>query len=92
MEKKTTEYEKILEGFHLIAEGIVGIFTNVINTYSNVINDSINAIVLTRKITKKKFKKLLQSKGIQRNEINILLQNNKEQYTIARFIKIVNEI
>lgn len=38
-----------------------------------------------KKITKKKFIKLLQSKGMQRNEINKIVENNKEPYTYLRY-------
>lgn len=36
---------------------------------------------MTNKLTKNKFRKLLQASGIQRNEINKILNNNKEPYT-----------
>ena len=42
-----------------------------------------------KKITKKKFIKLLQSQGIQRNEINRIIKNNKEPYTFYRYYNIV---
>ena len=93
-----TNSEKMVKGCSLFAEGFVGatseamkVLTNAMNILASTISDVINEKVLNKKITKKKFKKLLQSKGIQRNEINRLLQDNKEQYTIARLIKIVNE-
>lgn len=41
-----------------------------------------------KKMTKKKFIKLLQSQGIQRNEINKIIRNNKEQYTFYRYYNI----
>lgn len=41
-----------------------------------------------KKITKKKFIKLLQSQGIQRNEINKIIRNNKEPYTFYRYYNI----
>lgn len=42
-----------------------------------------------KKVTKKKFVKLLQSQGIQRNEINKIIKNNKEPYTFYRYYNIV---
>lgn len=42
-----------------------------------------------KKMTKKKFIKLLQSQGIQRNEINRIIKNNKEPYTFYRYYNIV---
>ena len=44
-----------------------------------------------KKITKKRFIKLLQSEGIQRNEINKIIKNNKKEYTYARLYNTVNE-
>lgn len=46
------------------------------------------AINLNKKLTKKKFCKLLQSRGIQRNEINKIIKDNKEPYTVGRLLKI----
>lgn len=93
-----TNSEKMVKGCSLFAEGFAGATTDTMNLLSDMIEllkNSISGVVykfvVNKKITKKKFKKLLQSKGIQRNEINRLLQYNKEQYTIARLIKIVKE-
>lgn len=93
-----TNSEKMVKGCSLFWDGLAGataeamkVLTNAMNTLASSISNIINDSVLNKKITKKKFKKLLQSKGIQRNEINRLLQDNKEQYTIARLIKIVKE-
>ncbi len=44
-----------------------------------------------KKISKKRFMKLLQAEGIQRNEINKIVENNKEKYTYARLYNTVNE-
>ena len=57
-----------------MANSILGIFYNL---------DS----CLNRKITKKKFTKLLQSEGIQRNEITEIVKNNKEPYTYKKYYK-----
>lgn len=46
------------------------------------------AINLNKKLTKKKFCKLLQSRGIQRNEINKIIKDNKEPYTVGRLLNI----
>lgn len=48
----------------------------------------ISEIDLNRKLTKKKFCKLLQSRGIQRNEINKIIKDNKEPYTVGRLLNI----
>lgn len=59
------------------AIALVGIAESFVNNLSN------------KKITKKKFIKLLQSQGIQRNEINKIIKNNKEPYTFYRYYNIV---
>ena len=45
--------------------------------------------IKNRKITKRKFIKLLQANGFQRNEINQIIKNNKEPYTYFRLLKII---
>ena len=42
-----------------------------------------------KKITKRRFIKLLQSEGIQRNTINEIVKNNTKQYTYARYYEIL---
>ena len=59
------------------ATTLVGIAESIVNNLSN------------KKITKKRFIKLLQSQGIQRNEINRIIKNNKEPYTFYRYYNIV---
>lgn len=52
------------------------------------INEIITCIS-NKKLSKKKFKKLLQSYQIQRNEINKIIENNRESYTYGRYFKIL---
>ena len=85
-----TNSEKIEKGCSLLLCGLAGALSDAMKTLTSALNNAVK-IVINKKITKKKFIKLLQSKGIQRNEINRLLKNNTEPYTMARFIKIVNE-
>ncbi len=59
------------------ATALVGIAESIARNLSN------------KKITKRKFIKLLQSQGIQRNEINKIIKNNKEPYTFYRYYNIV---
>ena len=59
------------------AIGLVEISKSLVNNLSN------------KKMTKKKFIKLLQSQGMQRNEINKITRNNKEPYTFYRYYNIV---
>ncbi len=84
--KKTLEpaINSLSDSFGTLAEvarsyaiALVGIAESFVNNLSN------------KKITKKKFIKLLQSQGIQRNEINKIIKNNKERYTFYRYYNIV---
>lgn len=52
------------------------------------IAESLAKDLKNKKITKRKFIKLLQSQGIQRNEINKIIRNNKEPYTFYRYYNI----
>ena len=85
-----TNSEKIEKGCSLLFDGLAGALSDAMKTLTSALNNAIK-IVINKKITKKKFIKLLQSKGIQRNEINKMIQNNTEPYTMARLIKMVNE-
>lgn len=86
-----TNSEKMVKGFSLFLDGLAGALSDAMKILTSALNDAVNKFVINKKITKKKFIKLLQSKGIQRNEINKMIQNNTEPYTMARFMKIVNE-
>lgn len=55
------------------------------------IAESLARNLSNKKITKKKFIKLLQSEGIQRNTINEIIKNNKRPYTYARYYVILNK-
>ena len=45
---------------------------------------------MNKTMTKKKFKGMLQAAGIQRNEINKIVANNKDPYTYRRLIETLN--
>lgn len=62
-------------------------FCNAFNLIFENLNNKLNG-----KITKKRFIKLLQSKGIQRNTINEIIKNNKEEYTYARYLNTVENL
>ena len=84
--KKTLEpvINSLSEAFGTLAE--------VARSYATVlvgIAESFVKNLSNKKITKKKFIKLLQSQGIQRNEINKIIRNNKEPYTFYRYYNIV---
>lgn len=71
----------------------------VIKSIADTINDVAKGFVdiwdkikpklnfLDKKISKRRFKKLLQSYGIQRNEINKIMADIKEPYTIKLLMK-----
>ena len=82
-------FEKLKESFQPVIEAICEVGKKICETFNNVFTDLKNT--LNKKITKKKFIKLLQSAGIQRNEINKIIENNKEEYTYLRYYKILNK-
>lgn len=67
----------LAETARTFATTLVGIAESLVRNLSN------------KKITKKKFIKLLQSQGIQRNQINRIVKNNKKPYTFYRYYNIV---
>ena len=88
------ECKRIEEAFNELrksAENVVSTisekFKNVWNILFEIFSNNLNG-----KITKKRFIKLLQSKGIQRNTINEIIKNNKEEYTYARYLNTVENL
>ena len=74
---------RLADSFKPVIEAIceIGkIMCNAFNTISKELK-----YLLNKKITKKRFIKLLQSEGIQRNTINEIIKNNKRPYTYARY-------
>lgn len=69
-----------------IMKPVVEVFEQIANTIAEISAD------LDKKISKKKFIKLLQSEGVQRNEINKIVQGNKEKYTYLRYYNIVKNL
>lgn len=78
---------KVAKSVKLIAEAIYEMGKRIYNACKSIIPNL--DIILNKKITKKKFMKLLQSSGIQRNAINAIVKNNKEPYTYARYYQIL---
>lgn len=70
-------FNKVLESVKTITKAIVQVFNSIKEYVVKLFN---------KKISKKKFVKLLQSKGLQRNDINKLIKNNKDRYTMWRYI------
>lgn len=88
-------FENIMEEFiNNFKEELLNIFEEVYKA-AEAIGNTIAKIITTikeyiiklfdKKISKKRFMKLLQSKGMQRNEINHIVKNNKDKYTVWRY-------
>lgn len=84
--KKTLEpvINNLSDAFGTLAETARSFATALVGIAESLVKNLSN-----KKITKKKFIKLLQSQGIQRNEINRIIRNNKETYTFYRYYNIV---
>ena len=84
--KKTLEpvINSLSDAFGTLAETARSFATTLVGIAESVVKNLSN-----KKITKKKFIKLLQSQGIQKNEINRIIKNNKEPYTFYRYYNIV---
>lgn len=81
----------VVEVFEQIANTIAEISAYIFDNTKKAVNNFIYTI-LDKKISKKKFIKLLQSEGVQRNEINKIVQGNKEKYTYLRYYNIVKNL
>ncbi|MCI8699727.1 MAG: hypothetical protein HFJ47_00090 [Clostridia bacterium] len=73
----TEAFKKVVETINKIGKKILQVFNRIKEYITKLFN---------KKISKKKFIKLLQSKGLQRNDINRIIKNNKEKYTMWRYI------
>lgn len=85
--------EKITEIIKPVAEA----FCDAMKVISEAVQPVINAVwelakkINNKKLSKKRFIKLLQSQGIQRREINKIVLNNTEPYTYIRYCNIVKD-
>lgn len=88
MNKEEIENNRILKQ---LAEAFADISKKMFEIFKPVVNElwKISKKMVNTKLTKKKFIKLLQSQGIQRNKINEIVKNNKEPYT---YLRILNQI
>ena len=86
-----TPEEKISKGASLLADGIGQVMKNIAETFQKVFDDVLPKIkpILEQRFTKKKFKKILQSYGIQRNEINQIMENVKAPYTRRKLMNYI---
>lgn len=78
---------KVVKSVQLMADAICEMGKKIFNACKSVFQNL--DVILNKKITKKKFMKLLQSEGIQRNTINEIVKNNTKQYTYARYYEIL---
>lgn len=74
--------EPIAKMVQTIADGFAKTFQAIKDTLKPLMH---------QKLSKKKFMKLLQAEGMQRNEINKIVANNKEPYTYMRFYQTIQE-
>lgn len=90
----TPTIEKITEALIDVSKALNEIGTIAYNAVKNTVSGIYSAIypIMNKKISKKKFIKLLQSQGIQRNEINKIIKDNKEPYTYLRLYTIIDNL
>ena len=87
---KEAEYIELEKAFNRLADSCKSVI-EAIYEMGKIMCNAFNTIfkdlkyLLNKKITKKRFIKLLQSEGIQRNTINEIIKNNKRPYTYARY-------
>lgn len=94
-DNKEIIFNNIMEEFrNNFKEGLLNILKKVYkvveaigNTIAKIITTIKEYIIklFDKKISKKRFMKLLQSKGMQRNVINHIVKNNKDKYTLWRY-------
>ncbi len=96
-DKQEIIFENILEEFiNNFRDGLLNAFGKVISVAKDIVKVIVQAYnnikeyvikLYNKKISKKKFIKLLQSTGMQRNDISKLIKDNKEEYTIWRYLQ-----
>ena len=78
--------QPVIDAFIAIGKAVMNIAQPIAKCLLEVSKKMAN-----KKITRKRFIKLLQSEGIQRNEINKIIKDNKEKYTYARLFNTVDK-
>lgn len=98
LEEEYLEAEKaIKEKITEIIKPVADAFCDAMKAISEAVQPVINAVwelakkINNKKLSKKKFMKLLQSQGIQRREIDKIVSNNTEPYTYIRYCNIVKD-
>lgn len=82
------------ESIKSIEEAYINIFKKLKNIVQPAFNDLIESLnkIFNKKLSKKKFIKLLRSQGIHQIEINKIVKGNKEKYTYLRYYTIINDL
>ena len=80
-------FKELVNSIKHAIEAIALLGKRIINSLYTCIRN-----ILDKKITKKKFVKLLQSQGIQRNRINKIVDNNREPYTYMRYYILMHNL
>lgn len=83
-------FNEIANSLKPVVEAICELGKKMCDTFNSIFKDI--KCLFYKKITKKKFIKLLQSEGIQRNTINQIIKDNKEPYTYFRLYKILEKL
>ena len=75
------EIKELIDKLVNAVKPIIDRVVEVVKILGGYINNIFN-----KKIKKKRFIKLLQSRGIQRKQINTTIYDNKEKYTLFRYM------
>ena len=82
----------------VLIKSIEEAYTNINNQLKSIVQPIFNNLIeslkkaFNKKLSKKKFIKLLRSKGIHQIEINKIVKDNKEKYTYLRYYTIINDL
>lgn len=80
-------FDKLINAVQKVAEAVCEVGKKMAESLSLIFQNLSN-----KKLTKKKFIKLLQSEGIQRNKINEIVKGNKEPYTYMRYYRTLQNL
>lgn len=80
-------FDKLINAVQKVAEAVYEVGKKMAESLSLIFQNLSN-----KKLTKKKFIKLLQSEGIQRNTINEIVKGNKEPYTYMRYYRTLQNL
>lgn len=80
-------FKRLVDSMKPVVDAICELGRKVCESFNLIFKDINN--MLNKKIKKKRFMKLLQSEGIQRNLINEIVKNNKKTYTYARYYEVL---